>query len=438
MDYLNSKEVEDNIISLLISYPKVYYPKVQDKIKPEDFFEQKNRILFEIIQELSQKDKPIDSISIYELIKFKKQDSIISERDIEDLTLSGEGNIDYLIKTLIKYSKKRQVISLCDGVISQLKNNIDVDDVLLDLNIQSDKLISRTNSTQAQNLVDGVVRVMDIFERITSNDNKLLGVDTGFSELNMLLSGLCPSRFYILGARPSIGKSSYAQQIAETAAINNNVLFFSLEMGLEEYTQRSIYRRSGYNQEMLTRNSYTSNQIFEAFAKAGDELSNLKLQIIDDSSCTLSTIETNIKQCINKKGSCDLVIIDYIQLMKSDDKYKKDDYDIVTDNSKGLKRLARKYKIPILALSQLGRQVEQRQDKKPILSDLRDSGSIEQDADVVMFLYRPDIYFPTNPLFRNKAELIIAKNRQGARGVVIPMVFNGTRVEFKEMVYRGN
>lgn len=749
MDYLNSKEVEDNIISLLISYPKVYLPKVQDKINPEDFFEQRNRKLFEIIQELGQKDKPIDNVSIYEIVKFKKLEGLITEKDIDELTLSGEGNIEYLVKTLIKYSKKRQVISLCDGVISQLRNNIDVDDVLLDLNIQSDKLISRTNSTQAQSLSDSVVQVMDMFDRITSNDKNLLGVDTSFNELNMLLSGLCPSRFYVLGARPSMGKalsldtdiltpngwvknkdiklgdtvigrdgkstkvigvypqgitnnytltlkdgrkidccenhewtvyssrwdkertfttkelynklkcvryknrislpkftgdygeekkfvippyvmgiligdgcltkgmyyckpnniifnkvksllpqsdvhfwsdnkmvcitnfpqgkkyikdiglntqsynkfipqeyfhsskkqreelfnglmdtdgykfntgweysttskqlaldvqqlawslgysakikmrmgkykkgnqsketrlnyrvfitmynpltivdiqptkqfetqcihvdnkdslfvikdyivthnSSYAQQIAEAVALNHNVLFFSLEMGVEEYTQRSIFRRSGYNQEMMTRGNYTSNQIFEAFAKAGDELSNLNLQIIDDSSCTLSTIETNIKQCINKKGSCDLVIVDYIQLMKSDNKYKKEDYDIVTDNSKGLKRIARKYKLPVLALSQLGRQVEQRQDKRPILSDLRDSGSIEQDADVVMFLYRPDIYFPTNPLFRNRAELIIAKNRQGARGTVIPMVFNGTRVEFKEQTYKGN
>ena len=400
-DYINSKEVEDNILSLIITYPKVYYPKVQAEITSDDFFELKNRRIYECIQELGNKDKPIDIVSIFELIKFKKIDDIISIKDLEELSFNGQGDIKQLIKTLIKYSKKRQVISLCESVIQQLKGVSDVDDILLELNTQSENIMNRTTQTKAQSLADGVVEVMDNIEKITENDKKLLGIDTGFNELNMLLSGLCPGRFYILAARPSIGKSSYAQQIAEAAAINKNVLFFSLEMGLEEYTQRSIYRRSGYNQEMLTRGRYPSNQIFEAFAMAGDELSKLHLNVIDDSACTL--------------------LIDYIQLMKSDDKYKREDYDIVTDNSKGLKRLSRKYKIPILALAQLSRQVEQRADKKPLLSDLRDSGSLEQDADVVMFLYRPDVYFPSNPIFRNKAELIIAKNRQGARGVTIPM-----------------
>ena len=174
------------------------------------------------------------------------------------------------------------------------------------------------------------------------------------------------------------------------------------------------------------------DEILEAFAKAGSELGNLKLQIIDDSNATLQTVEKNILQCKQQFGSCDLVIIDYLQLMEPVDKRITDDYKIVTDNSQGLKRLARKYKIPILALCQLSRNLESRADKRPILADLRDSGSLEQDADVVMFLYRDEIYNPTNPHSRAKADLIIAKNRAGRRGVVIRFTFDSTKVKFIE------
>ena len=227
--------------------------------------------------------------------------------------------------------------------------------------------------------------------------------------------------------------SALAQQIAETVAQTKNVLFFSLEMGIEEYTQRSIYRRSGYNQEHLTRGIIPREKIINAFAEASVGLEQLHLQIVDDPKCTLETIERNIQEAKTQLGSCDLVVVDYIQLMKSSDRRVIKDYDVVTDNSQGLKQLARKYDIPILGLCQLSRALEARQDKRPILADLRDSGSLEQDADCVMFVHRPEVFEPTNANLRGMAELIIAKNRQGARGRVIPLVFNGSKVEFKEV-----
>lgn len=227
--------------------------------------------------------------------------------------------------------------------------------------------------------------------------------------------------------------SALAQQIAETVAQNKNVLFFSLEMGIEEYTQRSIYRRSGYNQEHLTRGIIPREKIINAFAEASVGLEQLHLQIVDDPKCTLETIERNIQEAKTQLGSCDLIVVDYIQLMKSSDKRVIKDYDVVTDNSQGLKQLARKYDVPILGLCQLSRALEARQDKRPILADLRDSGSLEQDADCVMFVHRPEVFEPTNANLRCMAELIIAKNRQGARGRVIPLIFNGSKVEFKEV-----
>ena len=435
---IDNPEAESNILGLLL-IDSTNIPKVKNELKVTDFFDKKNQYIYEAILSLAKEAKPVDIVSVSELLKFNNQLELIGGRSyINDLALKADGDITQLLKILIKYSKKRQLISICNDSLLSLENSTDVDDVALTLSKTSQDIINRTSTTQLQSIMDGVVEALNEFEQMAESEQGLLGVDTGFNELNMLLSGLCPGRFYILAARPSVGKSAIAQQIAEHVAQNKVVLYISLEMSTSEYTQRSIYRRSGYNQDSITRRIIPQIQIFEAFNIATAELNNLKLYIVDDSKCTLATIERNIQECKVKFGGCDLVVIDYIQLMKSNDKYKNKDYDIVTDNSKGLKQLARKYKLPILALAQLSREVEKRADKKPILSDLRDSGSLEQDADVVMFLHRPNIDFPDNISLRNKAYLILAKNRQGKRGVSIPMVFNDMRVQFTESINNGS
>ena len=224
--------------------------------------------------------------------------------------------------------------------------------------------------------------------------------------------------------------SALAQQIAENVAQNKNVLFISLEMKTEQYTKRSIFRRTGLNNDVLTNGAISTNDAMERVAKASEGLSKLKLFIDDNPDCTLTSIEKNINQMIDKQGSCDLVIVDYLQLMKSNNRKIHDRFEIVSNNSRGFKRLANKYNIPIVLLAQLSRQLEQRPDKRPMLSDLRDSGDIEQDADVVIFLYREELYHPT-PLNKGQAELIVAKNREGTCRIV-PMLFNGAKTEFIE------
>lgn len=224
--------------------------------------------------------------------------------------------------------------------------------------------------------------------------------------------------------------SALAQQIAENISKNKNVLFHSLEMKSEQYTKRSIFRLTGLNNDVLMNSPIGVEEAMDRVAQASEQLTNLKLYIDDSADCTLTSIEKNINQMINKQGSCDLVVIDYLQLMSSNNKKIYDRFEIVSNNSRGLKRLANKYNIPILCLCQLSRQLEQRLDKRPILSDLRDSGDIEQDADVVMFLYRDELYNP-NPLSKGTAELIVAKNREGTCRMV-PLLFNGAKTEFIE------
>ena len=431
---LFSQESEDNIIAIcLCDDTKV--SNILSNLKSYDFYQKSHQFIFKAIEDLHKQGKPTDIVSVSELLKFNGElDRVGGRSKINDIAISyiTSKNWEQLCKVIIKFSKLRTLTSLCRDSISRLENKEDVDDVATTLSIQANEIMTRTSHTDFIGLDTGFSEFWEDVEILYESDTGTLGIPTGIKQLDNQLSGLIGGKLYLLGARPSMGKSALAQQIAEHVAQTKQTLFFSLEMSTKEYTSRSVYRRSGYNQEFITRTDEDKDKVLEAFAKAGTELGQLKLKIIDDSNATLKTVEKNILQCKQQFGSCDLVVIDYLQLMEPVDKRITDDYKIVTDNSQGLKRLARKYKIPILALCQLSRNLEGRADKRPILADLRDSGSLEQDADVVMFLYRDEIYNPTNPHSRGKADLIIAKNRAGRRGVVIRFIFDGTRVKFTE------
>lgn len=430
---LFSRESEDNIIAiLLVDDTKV--SRILSNIKSVDFYQKSHQLIFKAIEDLHKQGKPTDLVSVSELLKFNGELDRVGRQNINDLALTYITSINWeqLTKIIIKFSKKRYLLSLCRDAIQRLENNEDADDIATTLTIKSNEIMTRTSHTDFIGLDTGFSEFWEDVEVLYESETGTLGIPTGIRALDNNLSGLIGGKIYLLGARPSMGKSALAQQIAEYVAENKQVLFFSLEMSTKEYTSRSIYRRSGFNQEHLTNQKDRQEEILTAFSKAGTELTNLKLHIIDDSNATLKTVEKNILQCKQQFGTCDLVVIDYLQLMEPTDKRITDDYKIVTDNSQGLKRLARKYNVPILALCQLSRNLEGRADKRPILADLRDSGSLEQDADVVMFLYRDEIYNPTNPHSRGKADLIIAKNRAGKRGVNIRFIFDSTKVKFIE------
>lgn len=433
---LYNKDAEDNIIGIcMVDDTKV--SKVLSSVKPTDFYQRDCQLIYKAIVDLYNQGKPVDVVTVYELLKFNGELDRAGGRERMNgiaLDYMGSSNYEQLTKIIIKYSKKRQLINICRDSINRLDNKDDVDNVATDLSIKSNEILTRTSQTDFVGLDNGFMEFYEDVEILCNSETGTLGVPTGIKMLDNQLSGFIGGKLYLLGARPSMGKSALAQQISESIAEKKNVLFFSLEMSTKEYTSRSVYRRSGYNQEHLTTQPQRRDEILEAYAIAGTELGKLKLKIIDDSNATLQTVEKNILQAKQQFGSCDLVVIDYLQLMEPTDKRITDDYKIVTDNSQGLKRLARKYNIPILALCQLSRNLENRADKRPILADLRDSGSLEQDADVVMFLYRDEIYNPTNPHSRRKADLIIAKNRAGKRGVNIRFDFDSTRVRFIEEV----
>lgn len=433
-DELYNREAEEYLIGVILVAPEQLI-KIKDKIKPGDIFSKALRLIYNVMLDMDKGGKAIDIVTLSEELKFRQElDTIGGRSTINNLALSVETTkqVEQNCKIVSKYSKKRQLISISNNIEQDILNGVDVDDITKDVLAKATDIMTDKSKANLQSIASEITNVMDEVDAILASNEKIFGLSTGFFELDRTISGLCKSKLYILGARPRVGKSALAQQIAEHIAKTKNVIFFSLEMKRQQYTKRSLFRRTGINNEVLSNGIITREQAMDELAQHSDDLLKLNLLIDDNSDCTLSSVEKAILLTIQERGSCDLIVIDYAQLMMSNDKSLKDPFQIAAKNSTGLKKLANKYNIPIFLLCQLNRQLEARADKRPLLSDLKDTGSYEQDADVIMFLYRDELY-NNDPRNRGKAELIVAKNREGSCRI-IPMLFNGSKTEFKEYV----
>lgn len=429
---LYNKEAEQSILGIMM-VDETKALTISSLLNESDFFSEPHRIIFKAVEQLTHKNKPTDIVSVSEKLKFEKSLTKVGGREYINSLIEGvitTANFKQLCKIIIKYSKKRKLLYLLDKTKEDLDKGEDIDDAINGVRSQTELLSLNRTESNLRIILSGVDNVMEEITTVINSDSKTFGLSTGFKKIDNVLSGLCKSKLYILGARPRLGKSALAQQIAEFIAQDHNVLFNSLEMRSEQYTKRSIFRLTGLNNDVLMNGGYKVDDALDLVAKASEDIAGLNLFIDDNADCTLTSIEQNINTMIEKQGSCDLVVIDYLQLMGSNNKKQLERFHIVSENSRGLKRLANKYNIPILCLSQLSRNLEQRMDKRPILSDLRDSGDIEQDADVIIFLYRDELY-NNDPRSRGTAEVIVAKNREGSCRV-IPMMFNGARTQFIE------
>lgn len=432
---LHNEEAERTVLGIeLVDNSKI--PLVNCKILPDEFFSRNHQLIQKAILDLYRGGKPVDIVSVSEYLRFNGELEEVGGR--EYITLLAQdiitvSNYDYYCKIISKYCKKRRLLKLSQTINDALANpGNDVQDVATEAKLEIEEIMLNRSSNVLTELLDGLEGTVEQIEHIVNDDGNLLGLSTGFSSLDSILSGLCGGRLYIIGGRPGSAKSSIAMQIAQHVGLTKNVVFASLEMSTTDYVQRMVFSRTGLSQEMLSRGMFNPDTIFDKVYETSKDIADLNLFVIDDSNCTLNTIENGIVSCIARKGSCDMVVVDYLQLMASGNPKEHEPYRIVSANSTGLKKLARKYNIPIIALCQLSRNLEQRQDKRPILSDLRDSGAIEQDADCVMFLYREEMYDAT-PINRGQAELLIAKNRQG-RLATLPMVFEANKTRFKETI----
>ncbi len=399
--------------------------------KPEIFYDNKNRIIAEAIISMYSKGEKIDMLTlIYKLRSIEKIDEVGGAFYISQLTsrVGSTANLEYHIKILQELSLKRSLIDICGKSIQKaFSNDNDVFDVYAELQTNVDNSLKQVMQYEVMSIGDISFKTLEESREVAKNGNKS-GVVSGLKLVDNLTSGWQKSDLIILAGRPSMGKTASAISMVIYPSIEKNipVAVFSLEMSNAQLCGRIQSNLSGYDVSQIIKKQLTLQDI-EYIEGACYKLNNAPMYIDDTPNISLLELKSKARKLVKEKG-VQLIVIDYLQLMRSGMNIQNREQEIA-EISRGLKGLAKELDIPIIALSQLSRLVESRADKKPMLSDLRESGQIEQDADMVIFTYRPEYYgiqeyelggntIDTKGLFL----LLVAKHRNGELGE-IPLNF---------------
>lgn len=421
----NNIEAEKALLgAILIAKDKtVVIDEVNQIIKSSDFYRKANRVIYLTILDLFNTRKDIDSITLTEKLTNTNQlESVGGIAYITDLAncVPSAANIKSYANIVRENAIKRELINTGQKIIQQAQQadgNVDIN-LVLD-NAEKDILEIAKTANSTDKITEPAEYIMKAFTEIESRynsnkDGKLFGLDTGFSELNRMTGGLQKSDLIILGARPSMGKTAFVLNIlANLARKNIPVAIFSLEMSAEQLTNRLFSLYGLINSNSIRLGKLDGNDL-ERLTLTASILSEKPLYIDDTAGLNISQLRNKARK-LKREKDIQLLAIDYLQLMQGTS--KKDRQQEISEISRQLKLLARELNITIIALSQLSRAVEARQDKRPMLSDIRESGAIEQDADIVMFLYR-DEYYNADTKNKGLTELIIAKHRNGAIGKI--------------------
>lgn len=394
-------------------------------IRPDDFSDTNNRIIFDVITQMYLKGIPADLITIAEELKRREVfDRVGGISYIDELADSVKftGNTAHYAKIVRECSARRKIITASER-ISRLA--LDNDKEVSEIIEEAEKLLFDAGQNKSSNdfqhvreLVSSVFR--NVETRMRESGTHFPGYRTGFADLDKFTGGLQPGSLNIIAARPSMGKTALALNIAQFGGgkINAPVLVFSLEMPAEQIILRMAAAESGVDLSRLSRGLLDSRE-FEEVRKACDAIAKRNIYVNDSTALSAMEFMGRCRRFKNRHPDLALVVVDYLQLMSSGEKRTEGRQQEVSDISRMLKAAAREMNCPVIALSQLSRQAENRTDKKPQLADLRDSGAIEQDADVVMMMFREDYYTENenNDLQDSQADIRIAKNRNGSTGV---------------------
>lgn len=415
----HSLEAEQSVLGAMILDKDAINTAIEI-IKPEDFYKSANREIFEAIIELYNKNEPIDLITLPE--ELKKRDTLENVGGITYLSsLSGSvattANIKYYCEIVEEKSTLRHLIKSCDEIIA--KSYDASDDVNSIIEHAEKDIFDITQGRTREGFFPIREVLLDSFSRMEEmamNGDGLTGLTTGFIDIDNRLSGMQKSDLILLAARPSMGKTALGLNIALNSALtaNAHVGIFSLEMSKEQLVQRMLSSISHVDLQKIISGKLAEDD-WPKIVKAMGPLSEANIYIDDTASISLMEMKAKCRKLKIESG-LDLVVVDYLQLMQSDSPSESRQQEI-SSISRGLKALAKEINCPVLALSQLSRAPELRSDHRPILSDLRESGAIEQDADVVLFLYR-DEYYNQDTDKKNIGEVIIAKHRNGPTGMV--------------------
>ena len=416
-------EAEQSVLGAML-IDKEAIAKATEILSAEDFYREAHRVIFSAMLEIYNKNEAVDMITVTDILrrdnKLEDVGGIAYITSLANVVLTA-ANVKYHAEIVADKSVLRQLVKVSTEIAAMGYEANDEVGVLLDT--AESRILEISNRKKRADFTPISAVLMDSvqnIEKLLNNKGGLTGIPTGFNDLDKLTSGLHPSDFIILAARPSMGKTALALNIVQNVALRahkrvggdpRSVAFFSLEMSKEQLVNRMLCAEANIDSQRL-RIGEMKEDDWTHLWDACDVMSKAKIYIDDTAGITVMDMRSRARRLKAEHG-LDLIVVDYLQLMQGSGKRNTsgDRQQEVSEISRSLKALARELDVPVLALSQLSRGVEARQVKRPMLSDLRESGSLEQDADIVAFLYREDYY---NPETENKhTELIIAKHRNG-------------------------
>ncbi len=412
--------------------------KALEILRPEDFYYDSHRIIFEAIVELFDEDKAVDLVTLAEKLRIKnKIDAVGGLEYLALLTnlVPTAANIEYYAHIVEEKSIVRLIIQICTQIIKEsYESEIEAAE-LLD---RSQHLILQLSQKRIRSdFVSLKTIVTDAFEKIEElyhRNEHVTGVPSGFVDLDYITSGFHASELIVVAARPGMGKTSFCLNVAQHAGIAKKipVAIFSLEMSREQIAQRMLCGEAEIDASRVRR-GFVTEKDWPVLASAAGRLAGATIYIDDTPGISVLELRAKARR-LKVEKNLGMVIIDYLQLMSGQNRSENRQQEI-SEISRSLKAMARELNVPVIAVSQLSRAVEQRSPKRPQLSDLRESGAIEQDADLVMFIYREEYYNPNTQSKKNIAEVIIAKQRNGPIGTV-ELLFKSAYTKFESLSRR--
>lgn len=406
---------------------------VEGVLGPDQFYKESHRRIFRAMEHLFRQGDPIDIIALGEELRRRGElESVGSFPYLVGLMemVPTAAYADYYAKLVAEKAVLRDLIRASGTIMQQAyDHSLPLEEILdqAESNIFQVSTVRKRDSFQSMNMLVG--ETFSYINEMHANPDPVSGLRTGFKELDQLTAGLQPSSLNILAARPSMGKTAAALTIGQHAAMRENkaVAVFSLEMSAVQLVTRMLCSEARVDMGRI-RNGQLSDRDFQRIADTAGRMSEAQIYIDDSGALSVTELRSRARK-LKAERDLGLIIIDYLQLMSGGNSENRQQE--VSNISRGLKQLARELDIPVLALSQLSRAVESRPNKRPMLSDLRESGSVEQDADLVMFIYRDEYYDPHSE-HQGIAEIIVGKQRNGPTGTV-KLQFHGAHVRFNDL-----
>ena len=399
---------------------KTALQKICDELSSEHFYSEANAKIFETLRELNEKDTPIDITIVTNKLNDKKILSTVG--NVEYLSeiidsVPSASNVDYYINIVKEKMVGRKIIETATEIANDAYVSEDsIYEVLDNAEMKMLRIGNMRKVSEFQRIQDVAYREQANLEKLAEQGSDITGLATGFYEFDKLTAGLQPSQFIIIAARPAMGKTAFILNLATNAAMRSNkaVAVFNLEMSAEQLANRILQSQGQINGNKMRTGRLEHND-WKRLNEAISKLSDANLYIDDTPGITVGEIRSKCRRLANSDQGLGLVVIDYLQLVSGPLNSSSNRQQEVSDISRSLKTMALELGVPVIAAAQLSRAVESREDKRPIMSDLRESGSIEQDADIVSFLYRDDYYNKESRREDNASitEFIIGKNRSG-------------------------